>query len=106
MPIEIGKIKAVPYRKEDRSKNQQKITEVLKRDPLLAWTIKELQEEAEIKYPAATLVAVTTLEKKGSVEKFKNEEDKTTYVHWIGDSNSRVLVTKEKQYIVEEDEIE
>ena len=106
MPIEIGKIKAVPYRKEDRSKNQAKVTEVLKRDPMMAWTIKELQEEAGIKYPAATLVAVTALERKELVEKFKNEEDKTTYVHWIGDSNSRVLVTKEKQYIVEEDEIE
>ena len=106
MPIEIGKIKAVPYRKEDRSKNQLKIADVLKRDPMMAWTIKELQAEAEIKYPAATLVAVNALEKKGLVEKFQNEEDKTTYVHWIGNSDRRVLVTKEKQYDISEDEIE
>ena len=106
MPVEVSKIKAIPYRKEDRSKNQAKVVDVLKKDPLLAWTIKELQEEAKIKYPAATLVAVNALEKKGLVEKFQNEEDKTTYVHWIGDSDSRVLVTKEKQYIAEEDEIE
>jgi len=106
MPIEVGKIKAMPYKKEDRSKNQAKVVAVLKKDPLLAWTIKELQEEAGIKYPAATLVAVNALEKKGLVEKFQNEEDKTTYVHWIGDSDSRVLVTSTKQYIAEEDELE
>lgn len=106
MPIPVSEVEARPYEKEARSKNQAKVTEVLRKDPMLAWTIRELQEEAKIKYSAATLVAVNALEKKGKVEKFVNEEDKVTYVHWIGDGDKKVLVTKERQYIVEEDELE
>lgn len=106
MPISISKIEARPYEKEVRSKNQAKVTEVLEKDPMMAWTMKELQKEAEIKYSAATLVAVNALEKKGLVEKFVNEEDKVTYVHWIGEGERKVLVAKSKEYIVDEDEIE
>lgn len=106
MPIPVSEIEARPYEKEARSKNQAKVTEVLEKDPMLAWTIRELQEEAGIKYSAATLVAVNALEKKGKVEKFVNEEDKVTYVHWIGEGERKVLVTESKEYIVDEDELE
>lgn len=102
MPVPISKVKISDIPGPKRRKNQEAIMEVLKKDPLSAYSIKELQEVAGVKYTAATLIAVNALERKGLVEKFVNESDNLTYVHWIGDEETRVLVTKSKEFVDEE----
>jgi DNA-binding MarR family transcriptional regulator len=106
MPISLDKVHISEIQSLSRKKNQEAISRILKQDPFAAYSIKELQESAGVKYPAATLIAVNALVRKGLVEKFVNESDNLTYVHWIGDEETRVLVTKSKKFIEEEEENE
>lgn len=101
MPVNLEDLKgSIIVEPVKRNKNQVKIQKALESDPTIAYSLKELQEVAGVKYPSATRTAVMALKKKGLIESFLYAG--ITHYHWIGNADS-IIVTESKEYLNEED---
>jgi len=97
MPIPIDEVRISQAGFTGRNKNQYKIINLLKVDPKMAYTMKEIQSICSIRWPAAAHTALDSLEKKNLIEGFMYEGLK--YHHWIGPGGQKIMVENRAEFV-------